>query len=483
MKFLTRCLPEPDLEFGDGGRHLDPRYGLMTHGPLQPKPGDVVRIGVIGTSETVEGVQGFMDRAMTGIPGVNDRLGNLNPGFPGMGNQNPFRARFEIEPGGTRTILNKDVKDIQKIGKHPDAVKAAVDLFIDQARVLLEGSSRPEVIVLALPKPVIEKVVNAAAFVEEETDDEGAEEGPNDLNFRDLFKARALALNVPTQIVWPTLWDDAAKISRKMKATDRTVQDPATRAWNVLNAIFYKAGKAPWRLPRADEAFATSYLGIGFYRDLDGHRLWTSTAQMFDERGKGLILRGSRARTDRPGRHPYLTKEDAYDLVKRSLQQYRLHHHHLPARVVIMKTSRFEHGEAEGFTAAIEEMDVSMVDMLWVSEGGHAMLLREGDYPPLRGSFVELGKTGILYTRGSVPYYGTYPGARIPRPLNLRPHDCETPLASLASEVLALTKMNWNSTQFDQALPIPIRAARQVGRVLKHVSYGDREQSEYGFYM
>ena len=25
-----------------------------------------------------------------------------------------------------------------------------------------------------------------------------------------------------------------------------------------------------------------------------------------------------------------------------------------------------------------------MVDMLWVSEGGHAMLLREGDYPPLR---------------------------------------------------------------------------------------------------
>lgn len=83
-----------------------------------------------------------------------------------------------------------------------------------------------------------------------------------------------------------------------------------------------------------------------------------------------------------------------------------------------------------------------------------------------------MGKTGILYTRGSVPYYGTYPGARIPRPLNLRPHDCETPLASLASEVLALTKMNWNSTQFSQALPIPIRAARQVGRVLKHVSYG-----------
>lgn len=482
MKFTTRCLPEPDLEFGDGGRHIDPRYGLMTHGPLQPKPGDLIRIGVIGTSETVDGMGSFMERAMRGIDGANDRLGNLNPGFPGMGNQNPFRCRFEIETGATRTVLNKDVKAIQSIPKHPDAVRAAVDMFVEQARALLEGSSRPELIVLALPKGIIDKVVNAAAFPDDEGDDE-AESGPTDLNFRDLFKARALALNVPTQIAWPTLWDDAAKLSRKTKATDRRVQDPATRAWNILNAMFYKAGKAPWRLPRAEDAFATSYLGVGFYRDLDGHRLWTSTAQMFDERGKGLILRGARARTDRPGKHPYLPREDAYDLVKRSLQHYHLHHRTLPARLVIMKTSRFEKGEAEGFAAAIEEAGVAMTDMLWVSEGAHAMLMREGDYPPLRGSYVQLGQNGLLYTRGSVPYYGTYPGARVPRPLQLRPQECETPLSTLAEEVLALTKMNWNSTQFDQALPIPIRAAKQVGRVLKHVSYGDREQSDYPFYM
>ena len=294
MMFTTRCLSEPDLEFGDGGRHIDPRYGLMTHGPLQAKAGDAIRIGVIGTSETVDGMAQFMERAMTGIDSANERLGNLNPGFPSMGNQNPFRCRFEIEAGATLTVLNKDVKAIKDIPKHPDAVNAAVDMFIDQAKALLEGSTRPEVIVLALPKPIIERVVNASAFPDDEgEDDEDRDEGPNDLNFRDLFKARALALNVRTLIAWPTLWDDAAKISRKMKATERRVQDPATRAWNILNAMFYKAGKAPWRLPRADDAYATSYIGIGFYRDLDGHRLWTSTAQMFDERGKGLILRGA----------------------------------------------------------------------------------------------------------------------------------------------------------------------------------------------
>jgi hypothetical protein len=55
-------------------------------------------------------------------------------------------------------------------------------------------------------------------------------------------------------------------------------------------------------------------------------------------------------------------------------------------------------------------------------------------------------------------------------------------MSEIASEILALTKMNWNSTQFDQATPIPLRAARQVGRVLKYVPFGQVEQSDYRYY-
>jgi len=79
--------------------------------------------------------------------------------------------------------------------------------------------------------------------------------------------------------------------------------------------LFYKAGRTPWRLPRPDDQLKTSYVGIGFYRDLSGQRLLTSTAQMFDERGKGLIVRGGRARIDKGDRHPYLDRTDAYDRV------------------------------------------------------------------------------------------------------------------------------------------------------------------------
>jgi len=73
--------------------------------------------------------------------------------------------------------------------------------------------------------------------------------------------------------VWPDTWDDAAKIPRKIRrSSNRQTQVKATRAWNLLNALFYKAGKVPWRLLPDQAEYRTSYLGIGFYRGLDGQR-------------------------------------------------------------------------------------------------------------------------------------------------------------------------------------------------------------------
>ena len=88
------------------------------------------------------------------------------------------------------------------------------------------------------------------------------------------------------------------------------------------------------------------------------------------------------------------------------------------------------------------------------------------------------GREAVLFTRGSVPVYRTYPGMRV-----LRPYTNDTLISEIARVVLALSKMNWNSTQFDGGLSIPIRAARQVGKVLKHVSVGQREESEYPYYI
>jgi hypothetical protein len=473
MSFKSRVFDEPVLEFGDGGQHCDPRHGLREFGPLQPRSGDVIRVGVIGTEETVAGFTEFLAETARGIDSENKQLINLNPDFPGLGNQNPFRCKFEVPNDATIALSHRQVNEIKKIGRHDEAVRHAVTLISAQLSSLVESSAKPDVIVLALPVPLIEKLVNAKS--EEASEGSEEEDDRNDaLNFRDLLKAKNLHLDVPTQIVWPDTWDDAAKIPRKVKReSNRQTQAKATRAWNLLNALFYKAGKVPWRLLPDQAEYRTSFLGIGFYRDLDGQQLWTSTAQMFDERGRGLILRGARAQTESKGRHPYLTAADADDLVTQSIAAYKAHHKHVPARVVVLKTSRFRPEEAEGIDAALERLGIDLCDLLWVQESSPIAVFRDGNYPVLRGTFVDLKGKGLLYTRGSVPYYGTYPGLRVPRPLLLVPHEnSDSALPKLAEEVLALTKVNWNTTQFDQKLPAPIKAAREVGRILKHIEYG-----------
>lgn len=481
MTFKAHVFDEPMLEFGDGGRHCDPRQGLREHGPLQPRSGDVIRVGVIGTDDTVAGFTEFLEETGRGIESGNKQLVNLNPDFPGLGNQNPFRCKFDVPNGATATISRRQVNEITSIARHDEAVRLAVELVTSQLSALIEGSAKPDVIVLALPIPLIEKLVNAKS---EEEDSDEDDDGDDMLNFRDLLKAKTLHLPVPTQIVWPDTWDDAAKIPRKVKRdSNRQTQAKATRAWNLLNALFYKAGKVPWRLLPDQAEYRTSFLGIGFYRDLDGQQLWTSTAQMFDERGRGLILRGARAQTETRGRHPYLTAKDAEDLVAQSIAAYKTHHRHVPARLVVLKTSRFRTEEAEGIDTALAKSDIEMSDLVWVQESSPIAIFREGNYPVLRGTFVDLGGKGLLYTRGSVPFYGTYPGLRVPRPLLLVPHqNSDSKILTLAKDVLALTKVNWYSTQFDQKLPAPIKAAREVGRILKHVEFGTAVTTDFRHY-
>ena len=479
MIFDHHLLDEPRLEFGGLGCHVDPRLGLIAYGPLQAFHKDTISIGVIGTAETFEGFDSWMHRLKSPIPSKSSRQRNLFPPFPGLNGSNPFRCDFSVTQRGRRLLSMSQIENIVAASSPSQAAKSAAALFADEAEAMLAGTHKPDVIVAALPLALILKVVNCTSCSDSNIGHKGENES---IDFRELFKARVLHLRCPTQIVWPTLWDDHVKIPHKLKQTMRSVQDPATRAWNLLTALFYKAGGTPWRLPRNEEQLKTNYVGIGFYRDLSGQKLLTSTSQMFEERGKGLILRGGTARMDRGALHPYLDRADAYDLLRRSLKVFFGQHHHYPARLVILKTSPYQREEADGFREAIEEANIAYSDLIWVSES-HITMYRDGEYPALRGTLINLDKQAVLFTRGSVPIYRTYPGTRMPIPLFLRPYRHDTPITDLAADVLALTKMNWNSTQFDGASPIPIRAAREVGKILRYVSIGDRSAVEYCYFM
>ena len=360
----------------------------------------------------------------------------------------------------------------------------AVDEIVQQLQTLDDGSHRPDVAIIALPVSLIERVWNAKvdSKATTEKDDSGGSDAPD---FRGMLKARAMNLTFPTQIVWEDVFDELAKIPQKVKESRaRKIQDQAGRTWNFLTTLYYKGtGRIPWRKMPHDGEFTACYIGISFYREVGGQQLFTSAAQMFDERGRGFILKGKRAHTESRGRHPYMTKADARQLISDALTAYRNHHKNYPARVIVLKTSQFRAEEADGIMEALDEAGTELRDLVWVQESYSVKVLRDGNYPVMRGTFVELDGKGLLYTNGSIPYYGTYPGMYDPRPLLLCPYKgSDSTIAQIANEVLALTKINWNSTQINQKLPIPIRAARAVGEVLKYVS-DEKVSSDYARYI
>jgi argonaute-like protein implicated in RNA metabolism and viral defense len=53
----------------------------------------------------------------------------------------------------------------------------------------------------------------------------------------------------------------------------------------------------------------------------------------------------------------------------------------------------------------------------------------------------------------------------------------------ICQEILSLTKMNWNNTQFDGKFPITISCARKVGQIMKYLAGELEPQINYSYYM
>jgi hypothetical protein len=71
----------------------------------------------------------------------------------------------------------------------------------------------------------------------------------------------------------------------------------------------------------------------------------------------------------------------------------------------------------------------------------------------------------------------------VPRPIAFRRDRAEQTGSFLAAEMLALSKQNWNATQFDGGWPITVRAARQVGAILRHIPVGALVRPQYSYYI
>lgn len=472
-------LNEPELEFGGGGRHLDIRFGIMDHGPFDIESEQAprrIQVGVVGTAATVEGVQEWLSKCSVGIPAKQSKLGHLFPRFPGHGADAGFRAEAITSVRTQRTILDSALDEAWVADDYAMTIRNLVQLFEEAIRFVAEETGA-DVLVCAVPL-VVAKLMDPAQRPP-------LKAGDPLLDFHDMLKARSLEFRKPIQLVLPSTYDPSQKVRVKRGGAGRTdLQDEATRAWNFFAALYYKAGGLPWRIPRAPEKFTTCYVGIGFYKSLDGAQLTTAMAQVFDERGDGTIVKGGPVSLSKEDRTPHLTADDIGILVQEGIKRYREVHATQPARVVVHKTSAFDPAELEGCKAQLRHQGIEHWDLFSMTRNDGLRLFRDGDYPPLRGTLLSLDdKSHVLYTRGSVDFYQTYPGLYVPRGLFFRTEETQSTPRELAQEILALSKMNWNKTQFDGALPITLEAARKVGDVLKYVDHLHPRMSHYRFFM
>jgi hypothetical protein len=454
-------IDEPALEFGYSGTHVEQRAGLVMHGPadieMDGRCGQI-RIGVVGSAAAVDDVRSYLRACCKGIAAKDTELIELFPAFPGCDASTTFRCRLTFGKTHTRSMSSTTLAPIVDAETDDQRIRAGVEICSGEIRRLVERS-HVDVVIVARPNGIPDGVDATGKAI-------GA-------NFHDLLKAAVNDVPAPIQIIRSATWKGGAG-----------VEDDATRAWNLFAALFYKAGGKPWRLRTSREEKTRCFVGISFTRITTKGHLFASVAQVFNELGDGVIVRGAIAEEDVHDRQPHLARSDAAGLLTDALERYRETHGNLPACLTIHKTSSFSTNEQAGFTSAAHSAGCAC-EMVWLTSSDNTMLIRGSKtYPPLRGTLLTLDDDQhVLYTHGSVPYYRTYPGLYVPRPLGIRPCLIERSITEVAEEILALTKLNWNRARMEARWPITLLTARRVGEILRHLPEAATAAPEYSKYM
>lgn len=418
----------------------------------------------------------------------------LYPHFPGFSAESPFQCALTLgDPW--REVVN-DVKLAAALRNSDRARRIADVAAIYAAGIhnLSERQPKPNVIICAIADGTAEecregvlrtskhrsnKRQNSGASLQQllfgpepadATEDENEAKSNTHHDLRRALKAEAMGFGIPTQILLEETF--RPKTGRR--------QDAATTAWNFFTALYHKADGHPWRL--ADAKPGTCYVGVSFFREFTENHLRTSLAQAFTHTGDGFVLRGKPFQWDRSqDPSPHLSAASARDLLSEVIEVYKRHRDVRPERVVIHKSSRFSLEELHGFKEALQ--NIPFWDLVAFGKRG-TQFLRLGQYPPLRGTWVRFDdRNYLLYTQGFVPFLRTYPGMRSPQPQEILELHGTSPADMVMREILALTKLNWNSADFSCDEPITLAFSRRVGEILAELKPSVNPQKEYKFYM
>lgn len=464
----VRCelFDEPSLEFGSARPHLCPKHGITIFGPRSLDMGrrhpDIVRVGFVGTGATNDSAKRWLELCAQGVEGDD-----TNYRFPGFRSDRGFFSELSFDDEAVEGLTLRDLTTLTNRRTRRERFEQTVTLLDDKLRLLSERDRPPDYVVLALPSELVKAQGRVDYF------DRQAGEVHRDL--RRAIKASAMRYRLPTQIL----------LQRTTEAApgSKNVDHLSKCAWNFFTALYYKTGGVPW-IP-AGLSNGTCYVGISFHRMLGSKNsgYFTGLAQAFDEQGNGIVLRGQDFLWDvgKHGNSPHMPAHVAEELVSRVLKRYQDELKQSPRRVVIHKTTEYWPEERSGLESALKSVD--QFDLVAVRPTEDIRLFRDARYPILRGSHISLGEMHLLYTTGYIPALQAFPHGHVPLPLKLTDHHGDSSISTVLSELMVLTKMNWNSANFAGLLPITIRFSKLVGEIMKEIASGVEPLPQFKYYM
>src|SRR5581483_7560369 len=283
-----------------------------------------------------------------------------------------------------------------------------------------------------------------------------------EVNFHNQLKSKLLKEGIITQIIREKTIA-YREINREHPwLVEREEKFDSAKAWNILTTLYYKMGGLPWKLGEVREEVC--YLGLVYKKvktDLNDTTACCG-AQLFLESGDGMVFRGTVGPWYNPITKEYhLSKESAYDLLEKALSTFEKINGKHPKEVFIHARTYFDKTEWSGFEEAAK--DKSSVVGIRIRPDSNFRLYREDTYAIPRGSTLLVDdQQAYLWTKGFIPRLQTQTGTETPIPLEIKITQGTADIATVCKDVLALTKLNYNSCIYGDGVPVTLKFANMI---------------------
>lgn len=505
-------IKEPDLSFGYGQISDHPKDGLFLYGPHSgPVRSKEVSIGVIGTHNGLSYFRNWAIRLGGYIavpdPGKMDKEHRLHlSNFPGL----EEAYGLLISPGDfvERKIDLNTLESATKTLNQYEAVRKAVDLYIREIEHYDKNEERKiDVWIFILPELVFERCKPLSRrsglelikgdFVKKQSVrvDLPLFEGVIDQSSEDIFddvpdfhrqvKARLLKLGHTSQLIRETTLAPDQFVN-KAGYPLRPLQDPATVAWNIATALYYKTQpEPPWKL--ANVRPGVCYIGLVFKNiPNDPKEHVCCAAQMFLNEGDAVVFRGANGPYKTGDYEYHLKAPEAKKLISKVLDTFKDKHGTIPKELFIHGRTIFNNEEWDAFRE-VAPAGTNVIGVRIKTTDGDTKLFRDGDYPVIRGTAMLLDdRHAYLWTNGYLPRLDTYIGPETPNPLyvSVLKSTGEPPnIRTVLTDIMGLTKINYNACNYSDGLPVTVRFADKVGDVLTMGSAKDSEKQPLKYYV